>query len=421
MIARQRSSRALQTLRLRWWTFFHKRCLVGFPWSWPGRPPGRRAMIDARRMVRWHFGRDHDAVPRAFARILAATAWPPAVLLHLWQIRRYWGPKEVPIKLMPGAFWAALRHNILPGEYYAYELWRPDRRAKIDNYLYSNEAARLFKLLNQPSEPDPIGDKLAFYEMCTAHGLPTPAVLAAFGPTGTLLDFESGRPPEHDLFVKPRLGLAGEGTERFGWRGLVFESNVGGRIKPEDLGSYLLARAQIEKRALLVQPVLANHPNLSVEKSGPLATARLVTGISCEGDVVPIFGFIYFGRSNRIIAQHGEVALIDVASGLLMPTPLEGSYGSKLSNQQLDKGSDEACVLPGWNAALQQAKIAHEACSNFTFVGWDIAFTDQGPKLLEGNSNWTADEFQSLTGRPLGDTKFADILEARLKNCPSDS
>ena len=78
----------------------------------------------------------------------------------------------------------------------------------IDNYLYSNEAPRLFKVLNRPSQPDPIGDKLAFHEMCKAHALPTPAVLAAFAPTGKLLDFESGRPPKHDLFVKARTGSA---------------------------------------------------------------------------------------------------------------------------------------------------------------------------------------------------------------------
>ena len=76
----------------------------------------------------------------------------------------------------------------------------------IDNYLYANEAPRLFKVLNRPSQPDPIGDKLAFYELCKAHGIPTPEVLAAFAPTGKLMDFRSGLPPQHDLFVKARTG-----------------------------------------------------------------------------------------------------------------------------------------------------------------------------------------------------------------------
>ena len=201
-------------------------------------------MVAARRMIRRHFGRDHHPAQRALARALTMTAWPLAVLIHLWQIRRFSGPKEMPIRRAPGAIWAAMRHNILPGEYYAYALWQPERRMNIDNYLYSHEAARIFKLLNRPLQNDPIGDKLAFYEMCKMHALPSPAVLAAFAPTGKLLEFQSGQPPELDLFVKPRVGLAGHGAERFRWRGGAFESECGRRMGRQDLVDHLAARAR---------------------------------------------------------------------------------------------------------------------------------------------------------------------------------
>src|SRR5262249_47499500 len=115
------------------------------------------------------------------------------------------------------------------------------------------------------------------------------------------------------------------------------------------------------------------------------------------------FSFIYFARSHRITAQHGHVALVDVATGRLIP-PLQ-----RISGNAPDR------PLPDWNIALQHAKIAHQACSNFAFIGWDIALTDHGPVLLEGNANWNADEYQSMTGKPLGHTKFAKILAARLK------
>jgi hypothetical protein len=36
--------------------------------------------------------------------------------------------------------------------------------------------------------------------------------------------------------------------------------------------------------------------------------------------------------------------------------------------------------------------------------------------LLEGNVNWCADEYQRLEGKPLGHTKFADILAMWLKD-----
>jgi hypothetical protein len=378
-------------------------------------------MVDARRIVRRQFGRNHPAIRRALARVLTTIAWPPAVLLHLWQIRRHRGHAAVPIERVPGALWAAIRHNVLPGEYYAYALWQPDRRANIDNYFYSNESSRLLKFLNRPFQPDPVGDKLLFYEMCKSHALPTPAVLAAYAPTGRLLEFESDRPPEHDLFVKPRIGLAGDGAERFRWHRDVYESNYGCRLRSEDLGRYLATRARTENRTLLVQPALSNHPNLHTSANGALATARLVTGISTNGDVTPIFGFMYFARSDRITSQHGYVALIDVATGLLMSVPLQDSSWVNTANygtddpRRLPDWDDAALMLPDWNAALQYAEGAHRACSNFAFIGWDIAFTDRGPTLLEGNANWSADEYQSLSGKPLGHTKFSDILANRLK------
>ena len=68
----------LRTLRAGWSDFFHSRCLVGFPWFWPARPPGMPAMVAARRMARRQFGRDRRRLHRALAQVFAAIAWPPS-------------------------------------------------------------------------------------------------------------------------------------------------------------------------------------------------------------------------------------------------------------------------------------------------------------------------------------------------------
>jgi hypothetical protein len=206
--------------------------------------------------------------------------------------------------------------------------------------------------------------------------------------------------------------MGGDGTERFRWQGMAFESNRGSCLRRQDLANYLEARARSEKRTLLVQPALSNHPQLGVDSKGALATARLVTGISLDGNVVPLFAFIYFGRPDQIVA-HGRVAVIDIASGRLMSAP-QDFPAEKASN--IDIGSGRARTLPGWEALLRHARAAHLACSNFVFIGWDAAFTDCGPMLLEANANWCADVYQSLQGEPLGHTKFANILAERLAN-----
>jgi len=414
LIAKSRIAGTLVSLRGRWSVFFHKRCLVGFPWFWPGRPPGQHTMVEARRIVRRHFASKHHLVFRITARILVTAVWPLAALVNLWQIRRLLRPDEVPIKTTPRAFWAAIRHNILPSEYFAYGLWQPDRILNVDNYLYSNEAPRLFKVLNQPSQHDPITDKLAFYELCKAHGISTPEVLAAFTPAGKLVDFQRGLPPKRDLFAKARTGLGGDGAEVFRWDGVAFQSNRGCRMQPENLGDYLATRAHSENRTLLIQPALSNHPDLPIESNRALATARLVTGCSIDGQVTPIFGFMMFGLADKITAHSNHVALIDVINGLLIPAPPQENPGASIYDYR-ELVSNEVCALPDWRAALQHITVAHRACANFFFIGWDVAFTEYGPMVLEGNENWCADTYQTLCGKPLGCTKFADILATRLR------
>jgi hypothetical protein len=286
----------------------------------------------------------------------------------------------------------------------------------IDNYLYTNEAPRLFNILNRPSLPDPIGDKLSFYEMCKAHALPTPRVLAAFSPSGKLVvDFESGQPPQEDLFVKASTGSGL--AERFRWHSGNFESSRGCRLKSEDLCGYLAKRARIEKRALVVQPALSNHPDLRVEPNGALASARLVTGCSPHGEVTAIFSFILFGLADKITAHSNYVTLIDARNGRLMPAPQKDQNGPPVLAYQYRKfGADDARTLPDWDAALRHVTAAHKACSNFAFVGWDVAFTPHGPMILEGNENWDAGTYQMLQGEPLGCTTFADILATHLSH-----
>jgi hypothetical protein len=301
-----------------------------------------------------------------------------------------------------------MRHNVLPGEYYAYALWRPERKANIDNYLYAREGPRLFKLLNRPAQPNPIDDKLEFHKLCQAHGVPSPEILAAFAPTTSLIDFASAQPPKRDLFVKPCIGLGREGTEHFRWDGCVFDNRRGRRLAPPDLKNYLANRARNENRTLLVQPALSNHLKLGIGPNATLATARLITGLSRDGVVVSICAFFsYFAETDPL--DHLKVALIDVGTGRLISEPCERS------TENLHAIPCDMLVLPDWEAVLRYATIAHLACPNYVFIGWDAVFTDDGPMLLEGNLNWCADEYQRLRGEPLGLTKFAEVLAGRLE------
>jgi hypothetical protein len=152
---------------------------------------------------------------------------------------------------------------------------------------------------------------------------------------------------------------------------------------------------------MLVQPLLRNHSSLCVRNNATLEPARLVTGRLLDGTVSPIYGAFYFDRDGRSGQIKDRAALVDVSSGELIGEALNGRR-----------------TLPDWPNAVRGALAAHIACADFAFVGWDIALTDEGSVLLEGNANWCADEFQALSGQPLGNTVFSDILTNRLQGLP---
>jgi hypothetical protein len=363
-------------------------------------------MVEVRRLVRRNFGINRRPAYRALAMLFSAAIWPLAALWVLFDTRRSLGSDVVSIHRLPGAYWTALRHNVLPSEYFVYGLWQPERKVNIDSYLYTHEAPRFFKLFNCAAQPNPIDDKLAFHKLCKQQELPSPDILAVFGPTGESRQFESGKPPKSDLFIKPRIS-SGTENECLRWQGAAFASTRNCLVGADELGRYLEGRAKFENQTLLVQPALQNHPQLNLDDNAELATVRLITGLSADGDVIPIFGYlIYFVPAD----PRARVAVVDVASGRLI-TPIPSRVPIK---HQMDIGPEDCGRLPAWKAALRHVQVAHRACSSFTFVGWDIAFTDQGPMLLEGNAHWAASEYQRLRGEPLGHTIFSQLLESRL-------
>jgi hypothetical protein len=383
-------SDAWQSIKEQWWIFFYQCCLVGFPWQWPATPPGRPEMAAARRVSHRAFGLDYHPAVRVLAQTFTALAWLPAVLLHLVHIRCSQSRNEIPMARMPGAFWAALRHNVPPMAYFAFELWRPQARANIDNYLYFGEACRLFKAINRQSAVDVLNDKLAFYHMCKAHNLATPDVLAVYTSKNDLRTRDAHCAHLKDLFVKPRFGSSAQYSESLRKTGEGFVRNSNQCIKRSDLDSYIVARATALDRTLLVQPLLSNHPKLPIKYDDTLLPVRIVTGRTPDGVVLVIFATFHFDGYQKC-------AVVDLQTGRL--SGLDGLENAR---------------LPEWSAAVELTRSVHRLCPDYVFVGWDVALAETGAMLLEGNCNWGAGEFQTLSRTPIGLTAFSDVLRKHL-------
>ena len=58
-------------------------------------------------------------------------------------------------------------------------------------------------------------------------------------------------------------------------------------------------------------------------------------------------------------------------------------------NRHPDTGIDlVGFEIPQWDAVVELAMMASTAFDPVGFVGWDIAVTNNGPVLIEGNTTW---------------------------------
>ena len=67
-------------------------------------------------------------------------------------------------------------------------------------------------------------------------------------------------------------------------------------------------------------------------------------------------------------------------------------------------------MLPDWPDALELVRSAHRAIPELVFVGWDIAFTPTGPVIVEANHDPDVNILQRSQRRPLGESRFAELI-----------
>jgi D-alanine-D-alanine ligase-like ATP-grasp enzyme len=72
-----------------------------------------------------------------------------------------------------------------------------------------------------------------------------------------------------------------------------------------------------------------------------------------------------------------------------------------------------------WNETVALACRAHKSFAPRIIIGWDIAITEKGPVIIEGNSAPDVDILERCYQAPLGGTRFCEIIAHHLKQQPA--
>jgi hypothetical protein len=282
-----------------------------------------------------------------------------------------------------------------------YYLYGFDRKHGVnqDDYL----PKRVFdKLLTRANGPVSIGgqqasyvyllqDKFVFGKYLEALGFPTPKIIALCDRDSIVwLDTRRTMPLESilereglDAFVKELLGMCAEGVYPV-------------RIKD---GSLYLNDEQITielmrgllKNKYIVQKRVSQHSSIKQLCSDSVNTIRLATAIN-NGDIVPLSAVIRTGVKRQRCDNWtaGGIAIgIDLATGRLHKYGVfKPSYGGKVERHPDTGTKFEGFEIPYFDHVVELALSLHRFFYGVHSIAWDIAVTESGPTVVEGNNRW---------------------------------
>lgn len=144
------------------------------------------------------------------------------------------------------------------------------------------------------------------------------------------------------------------------------------------------------KRAFLVQKHIENHSNIKKLSPSALSTVRIVT-TRFNNEVYVLSADLRVGCSKDSVvdnfAKEGAIIHVDEKTGKLdkyafrkhkKATDKHPVSGIKFQNYQ----------LPFWQESIALVKKLHSIFTGLSSIGWDIAITESGPIVIEGNANW---------------------------------
>ena len=257
-----------------------------------------------------------------------------------------------------------------------------------------------------PAGVTPIsGEKAIFYPYCAAAGIPTPRLFGVFDGAGLgwnhLLDAPIGRDGLEaflgrdlpgEFVVKPSGGYHGKGVRALRREGGRL-TGAGWSGTAADLAA--LIRDDPEFPVWVAQERLHDHPGLaSLVEGETLQTLRVVTLVEDDGAVATLYAVLRLaiggGDSDNFLrgTSGNGVSQVRLADGRLGPLTLARSDGCGFERRPAIPGSGvpvEGVEVPHWEEVVALVRDCAPALLPARTIGWDIAVTPSGPRVIEAN------------------------------------
>ncbi len=223
--------------------------------------------------------------------------------------------------------------------------------------------------------------------------IPTDGVLInEFKDTKSALDsLKDGK-----YFIKEVAGSCGDNAILLTKKSekLSFRHVTKGYISLEDVWNIT------NKTDFMVQEYIENHSDIKKLSPYALSTIRIVTTRFHDNVHILSADMRVSCQENAVVDnfhKHGAIVHVGTKTGKLAKYAHRRLEGS-LKVHPISKIKFENYKLPYWQETLETVKKLHNIFPQFSSLGWDIAITPTGPKIIESNYGWDIAVPQVTTG-----------------------
>ena len=185
----------------------------------------------------------------------------------------------------------------------------------------------------------------------------------------TLKTFLKGK---QTVFVKPLEGSSGQGIEKY--------------TAPDwtDMDAFASKVRAVGK--CVIEEGIVQHPRMAELNPGSVNTVRISTLIGDKKEGI-VYAFLRIGNGKIMdnVDCGGMAARVDLVSGRLL-TVAADKAGHTFTKHPITGTEIIGFQLPCFEEAKAMCLEAMRMVPSMRYVSWDVALTEQGPTLIEGNS-----------------------------------
>ncbi len=190
--------------------------------------------------------------------------------------------------------------------------------------------------------------------------------------TATLKDFEQFAQGLTFIISKPVAEACGRGVEKINVSDFENTTALFEHLKSIESG--------------LCEEFVVQHKDVSALYPHSVNTYRVVTVLT-EGEAHIVYAFIRIGNGGRFVDNinaGGMAAPINIQSGII-EYPAFDKDSIYYETHPYTNCAIKGWQLPFWKESVQMVLKAAKVIPQVGYVGWDVAVTENGPLLIEGN------------------------------------